>query len=220
MQAKPATSSAKAPSLRDAQREFTRQTLVDAATAVFQRQGYLDATIDDIAEAAGASRGTFYLHFKSKAAVIAAAVEAQRRTEDPHVTETWPPDYEPEIVELEASVEAHIDRMIRQRELLRAWRQAQALEPELQHVPLDELEESVGRWTRLGIVGRRRHGDKRDVEQIKFEALMLHGEMQALFDFWLLRGYEIDRRTAVAHIARRWYEVMFGEPPPRASKTN
>jgi AcrR family transcriptional regulator len=52
--------------MRAAQREFTRARLVDAAVAVFAERGYARTTIDEIAERAGATRATFYLHFKAK----------------------------------------------------------------------------------------------------------------------------------------------------------
>jgi AcrR family transcriptional regulator len=54
------------PSLREQQRQFTRQRLFDAACRLFFEQGYSAATIDEITAAAGASRATFYLHFRSK----------------------------------------------------------------------------------------------------------------------------------------------------------
>jgi AcrR family transcriptional regulator len=61
--------------LREQQREFTRRRLMQAATEVFADNGYLPATVEDIAARAGASRATFYLHFKSKAAVVLALIE-------------------------------------------------------------------------------------------------------------------------------------------------
>jgi AcrR family transcriptional regulator len=63
---------AKPASLREQQKLFTRQRLVDAALEVFGAQGYAPATVDDIAAAAGASRATFYLHFQSKLELVRA----------------------------------------------------------------------------------------------------------------------------------------------------
>lgn len=56
--------------MRAAQREFTRTRLVDAAVAVFAERGYARATVDEIAERAGATRATFYLHFKAKSDLL------------------------------------------------------------------------------------------------------------------------------------------------------
>src|SRR5258705_13545070 len=61
-------------SLREAQKELTRETLVDAALRAFE-QGYVNVTVDDIVRRAGAGRGTFYLYFDSKAAVFQAVLQ-------------------------------------------------------------------------------------------------------------------------------------------------
>lgn len=47
-------------------REKREQGILDAATELFVRYGYDKTTVDDIARAAGVSKGTIYLHFASK----------------------------------------------------------------------------------------------------------------------------------------------------------
>lgn len=49
---------------------LTRSKLLEAALNVFLRDGYVGATIDGIAEAAGFSRGAFYSHFVSKEEIL------------------------------------------------------------------------------------------------------------------------------------------------------
>lgn len=49
----------------------TRQSLVDAAKAVFAEQGYGDATAAAITSAAGVSYGSFYVYFASKEELFA-----------------------------------------------------------------------------------------------------------------------------------------------------
>ncbi|MGV0743827.1 TetR/AcrR family transcriptional regulator [Mycolicibacterium sp. XJ870] len=46
--------------------EHTRGLLVDAAEDVFARKGFSAASLDDIAAAAGYTRGAIYVHFKTK----------------------------------------------------------------------------------------------------------------------------------------------------------
>ena len=48
----------------------TRSLLLDRARAVFERKGYLDTAVADIAEAAGVAHGTFYKYFASKQDVL------------------------------------------------------------------------------------------------------------------------------------------------------
>jgi TetR/AcrR family acrAB operon transcriptional repressor len=46
---------------------ITRSHLLKAALSVFSQKGYLATTLDDIAQAAGVTRGAIYWHFKNKA---------------------------------------------------------------------------------------------------------------------------------------------------------
>lgn len=59
------------PTLRDAQKAHTRQRILDAARSVFFREGYYGATVDQVVAEAGASRPTFYLHFRDKEQILA-----------------------------------------------------------------------------------------------------------------------------------------------------
>lgn len=51
-------------------REERRSQILDATRRVFAEKGYHAGSINDIIEAAGIARGTFYLHFESKRAVL------------------------------------------------------------------------------------------------------------------------------------------------------
>jgi AcrR family transcriptional regulator len=61
--------------LRVEQKEQTRQRLLDTALEQFEAKGYAATTIDDIATAAGTTRVTFYAHFPSRRAIMAALIE-------------------------------------------------------------------------------------------------------------------------------------------------
>ncbi len=53
----------------------TRHQLLDAAERVFAEKGVSRTSLNDIAQAAGASRGAIYWHFKSKADLFNAMLE-------------------------------------------------------------------------------------------------------------------------------------------------
>jgi AcrR family transcriptional regulator len=53
-------------------RATTRSAIVQAARGCFAAKGFHETSIDDIQNAAGVSRGAFYHHFESKAAVFEA----------------------------------------------------------------------------------------------------------------------------------------------------
>lgn len=51
------------------------RAILDAALDVFARRGYADASLEDVAEAAGVAKPTIYNHFGDKAGLFAAVVE-------------------------------------------------------------------------------------------------------------------------------------------------
>lgn len=56
--------------LRSHRAARTREELLAAAAREIGRRGYVAATVDDIAAAAGVTKGAFYVHFEDKAAVL------------------------------------------------------------------------------------------------------------------------------------------------------
>jgi AcrR family transcriptional regulator len=59
----------------EAQRERRRGHILAAASTLFSQRGYHATSIADVIEAAGISRGTFYLYFDSKDAVFLELME-------------------------------------------------------------------------------------------------------------------------------------------------
>ena len=66
-----------AVSIRQQQKDETRAKIFAAATQLFAQNGYHATTTADIAKAAGVAKGTFFVHFPSKDAVITALVRIQ-----------------------------------------------------------------------------------------------------------------------------------------------
>jgi AcrR family transcriptional regulator len=57
-------------SLRDRKRERTRRALIDAAAALFERKGYDETTVAEIAAAADIGTRTFFSYFASKEDIL------------------------------------------------------------------------------------------------------------------------------------------------------
>jgi AcrR family transcriptional regulator len=55
--------------------EFRMAELLEAARKVFAEKGFHEATVDEIADAAGVAKGTVYLYYRSKRAIYWAALE-------------------------------------------------------------------------------------------------------------------------------------------------
>ncbi len=58
------------PSLRERKKLQTRSAIINRAVELFNTQGFYNTSIDDIADAADVSRGTFFNYFGYKEAVI------------------------------------------------------------------------------------------------------------------------------------------------------
>jgi len=52
-----------------------KQQIIEAATAVFSEKGFYQASMADIVEASGLSKGGVYWHFKSKEAIVTAVLD-------------------------------------------------------------------------------------------------------------------------------------------------
>lgn len=63
------------PESRSEQKEATRRRIFAAAMEVFRAKGVEAATVDEIVERAGVSKGTYFFHFPSKQRVFAAYTE-------------------------------------------------------------------------------------------------------------------------------------------------
>ena len=65
------------PTRRDAQRAQTRRELLDAAATVFARQGYHGTSVDEVADAAGYTKGAVYSNFSSKEQLFLELLDRQ-----------------------------------------------------------------------------------------------------------------------------------------------
>jgi AcrR family transcriptional regulator len=64
-------------SLRERKRDRTREEIRQAALELFDRQGFADTTIEQIADAADVGRRTFFRYFPTKQSVLFADAEAK-----------------------------------------------------------------------------------------------------------------------------------------------
>jgi AcrR family transcriptional regulator len=68
-------------------KEQTRTKLLASASVVFRRKGYTAATVEEIAERAGFTRGAFYANFSDKADLFMTLLETDRAAAMAEVTE-------------------------------------------------------------------------------------------------------------------------------------
>lgn len=115
----------------EAKRQARQAEILIAASRVFSARGYHESSITEVIEAAGISRGTFYLYFDSKEALFLALMDAftQRITRvvevvDPQGADPWRDIYE--------NLRRVVDVVFEQRELtLLVFRQNLGLNPDV-----------------------------------------------------------------------------------------
>jgi AcrR family transcriptional regulator len=202
--------SVKAPSLREAQREFTRNRLIAAAKAAFEEKGYVDVTIEDIVDPAGASRATFYLYFPSKVAIL-QAIMGELDAEGTGILAIFEanPDTTVDglLAWLRKSVQFYEDHKL----LFRALYQAQIVEPEYANWMELNVERFVGLWARLGLVP-----DASD-EDLRVAATLFFAQCERTLYLLIIQGIEVNRDKVLRAIAESWHHTFEVGRRPRSA---
>jgi len=192
----------------------TRARLVDAAKQVFERDGFLEARIIDIAETAQIAPGSFYHYFDSKQQIFREVARAQeeRLTAPPDDPDSGPGDATPwerirranrlylERYRDEAAIMGVIEQVSRYDPQVNAARMAT-----MKHF-VERAERAIRRLQRDGLV------DRRIKPSTAADAL---GAMVARFaELWLVQGYrDYDFDDAVEQLTILWGNALGLEHP-------
>ncbi len=183
-------------SLRDDQRALTRQRLKEAALEVIASDRLPGGTIDEIAATAGASRATFYLHFKSKADLIRELVETM--PDRPSTSGTGSAPARP----VTRAVRAWLDEVIAlydaQRLYFLAVEQAVAVEPELTEDYYRQVDHYLDRAAGLSARTSRTSAC----------TCCCCGCSSPLCFLWRVRGMELDEERTMPHLTRIWHDAL------------
>lgn len=82
---------------RAARQEQTRTRLLDAAAEVFARSGFHATTVDDVAEAAGYTKGAVYSNFANKDALFMALLDRHLEAQFEQLDELFQTDTDTEL---------------------------------------------------------------------------------------------------------------------------
>jgi AcrR family transcriptional regulator len=209
-----ATQRAKEPDarggLREAQKRFTRQHILDAALDVFVDKGYIASTVEDIIERAGTSRRTFYAHFRSKTdvlleigAALAPGIEATyARLDDVLRTGTWEA--------MRAWIDTAMEWCERYGGLMPVWEQAAATDPE----PGAKRREAVRSYPDLMPDYLARWPEDRQ-EEARLRIVLLSVQLDRFFGQWSPRDMDATERAFVGDVVTNiWFDAL--QAPPKA----
>jgi AcrR family transcriptional regulator len=197
----------------------TRAQLLDAARVVFERDGFLDARVADIAAVAGLAHGSFYTYFDSKAAAFRTLVNevmenglyapsrpASPRTDGraPTVAEAWR--------RIEEGNRRYLELFLRDRKLLALFEQVASFDEELRRYRVELRQRSVTRAA--DGIRRLQEWGLADAElDAELASHALNSMVTQYVYFWLVMGQDLDEEASVATLTRLWARSI-GLPLP------
>ncbi|WP_027793764.1 TetR/AcrR family transcriptional regulator [Paraburkholderia acidipaludis] len=110
---------------REQSRDRTRERLLDAAQAIFTKKGFVGASVEDIALAAGYTRGAFYSNFGSKAELLVELLRRDHEAMQADLRAIF--ETETSREEMEARVTAYYSRMAQESQTFLLWVEAKLL---------------------------------------------------------------------------------------------
>jgi AcrR family transcriptional regulator len=193
-------------SLRDVQKQVTRERLIEAAAEEFRSRGFNETTADNIAKTAGASRATFYVYFRTKAEIVA---ELMRRSQS-DVMEAYR-----QLDELEnpdhAGILAWLD------ETIMLWRERSS---EFTTMEQALANDDLVTETWLTILGDTykvmpktfaRYTDPVQHERARLHLLTLQMALDRTMFFTILRGRPLDMALLKDVLALQWLAFVRGD---------
>lgn len=190
--------------LRKAQKEMTRKLLLDKGLELFNTQGYAGTTVDDIANAVGTTRTTFYLHFPSKADLVRSLVdtadEMMTSIDDPNMTDVVASN-DREVIKVYLGHK--FDQWADLKPYITATHQAAAVEPDIQDTidawfdhAIDALAEGLSKANRF------------DAESRRVRCALAFGELEFLSRRWMRLGWTVPREVALDTMVDSWCQLL------------
>lgn len=192
--------------LRAAQKRMTYELFLDKGLELFGEKGYAATTVDDIANAAGSTRTTFYLHFASKAELMSALLEKV----DTILTSADDPPL-PEVVASGSRdlIRAWLDRKFSQWDEIKPYLTAsyQAMhEPDVVERTERWFESAVGDMTK----GLDRAG-RFDKKVRRIRCVLAFGQLEYLSRRYFSVGWTIPREVCLAELTDSWCHLLAQE---------
>jgi AcrR family transcriptional regulator len=212
----PAALAAPRPSLREAQKNLTRARILEAAARLFHERGYVETTVDDIVGAAGISRATFYLHHRSKAALMGTLLDGVL----PAVHGLYR-DLHALPSQREVDVIAWVERLLsfyeEHQEVIGASAQAEAVD-----LDYSRRIEALA-WQLAGhLLGKPQLGSQaststqRKKDPLWVRAVMMVMELDRTATLCVVRGWTLDRHAVATATGKRWFTFLCERGPQRA----
>lgn len=208
----------------------TKQALLAAARTVFERDGFLNTRITDIAQTAGLSHGTFYTYFDGKEAAFASLID-DLRVEMLGIPDLDGDHEEPESETARSPHESirransrYVQGYERNSRMMIVWEEAATFVPAMASllyqnklVFVERAERAIRHWQDTDSVDPRLDP--------RYTAHALTGMVSRFSYTWFAQREEFDYDIAVEHLTLLWCNALglgpaeSREPSARTSPT-
>lgn len=190
--------------LRVAQKEMTRNLLLDKALDLFNTQGYSATTVDEIAAAVGTTRTTFYLHFTSKGDLVRTLVQVVddilTSIDDPSLTDVVASNDRKQI---KIFLGHKFDQWAQIKPYIQAAHQAAATEPDIQSTIDAWFDHAIGDMEK-GLNKAKRF----DPATRRIRCAIAFGELEFISRRWMRLGWTVDRDVALETMTDSWCQLL------------
>lgn len=190
-------------SIHGEHRSLTRRLLIEAALEKFNDLGYHATRIEDIVGAAGASRSTFYLHFKGKIDIVhelIAVVVPEAEAIFARLADLESPSWE----DLRDTIAEFVNFYARHGRAMRAIEDAIAVDREAEAV----YQPTISRFAQ-GLAKHMDYEGDEEHEDARLRATLLIVQLERFCFMWIVRGgWNLDRGRTISSITDIWWREI------------
>lgn len=202
------------PSLREAQKQLTRDTIVERALELFTKKGYAATTIDEIAASAGTTRVTFYAYYPTRADLMRdfmARVNAVLERADGPDSGSTAPDLvqvvrDGKLASILSWLESRAALWPVFRPYLDVLDEAAAVDPEVRTMVERWHEEVITDMVRGMQLAGRFAAETRHIR-----GTLAFTQLDYVATLWTRRKMEPNREHALEVLADSWYHLLCDE---------
>jgi len=188
--------------MRDLQKELTRTRLKEAAVACFVEDGYSATSVTDITDRAGATRATFYLHFKTKADVVLALLEELDEGYAKPLSEFAEVVADPTAERLREWLTRTIELWNRTRDVSIAVSEAASVEREIGERRARSFEFETTR------IAEALHRSGWTRKQARMRAMLVFTQLESIFVRWSARNSDVLLEDLIDVLADMWMAAL------------
>lgn len=207
---KPARTSAPLAAARPRKSDLRREAILQKAVDLFDRQGYVNTSLDDVAKAVGIKREALYYYYRSRAEILLAIIGPQTAALVDGMARVVAQDL-PAIEKLEGAIRNHLQRFDRHcLEMTISLRDGiMGANPEVRGAMQRVWKEYESMWTAL-IDGGQRDGSFDRIGDPKMVAFGILGMCN-----WISRWYNPRKDASIEELIRTYFVMVSQGLVPR-----